>query len=368
MTESRTFASLEDAQAFLDEFFDDKLKRLHFDTTTYDQNALELLFKTVGADRVLFATENPGTGSAIDPSTGRSYDDLKPVIENLPGLTDEDRSALGKLGVRTIVDQVDAMKRLVNEFRDYARLPAAELKPLDLNALIGDVLALYGAEGAGAADIVRELDPQCPPIAGDAQQLRQVVHNLLQNAQDACEAMPARAPRIVIRTEWNAQRQRVRGAHRQVGVVPGDAGVVAAHRHLAVTARPQLDVVVQVEKSIGAVALYLACLRAGAVFLPLNTAYTLAELDYFIGDSEPSLIICDPSVATGVGALAERGVCGAVGGEPAPHLCSSAEQGAAQRFAMLDRALVDKRTFSEILARAEDESRAPGKGKGKSAQ
>lgn len=73
------------------EFFDDKLKRLHFDTTTYDQNALELLFKTVGAERVLFATENPGTGSAPDPATGRAYDDLKPVIENIAFLTQEDR-------------------------------------------------------------------------------------------------------------------------------------------------------------------------------------------------------------------------------------------------------------------------------------
>ncbi len=45
-------------------------------------------------------------------------------------------------------DQVDAMKRLVNEFRDYARLPAAELQPLDLNALIADVLHLYGEENA----------------------------------------------------------------------------------------------------------------------------------------------------------------------------------------------------------------------------
>lgn len=73
------------------EFFDDKLKRLHFDTTTYDKNALELLFKTVGADRVLFATENPGTGSATDPTTGRAYDDLKPVIEEISFLSEEDR-------------------------------------------------------------------------------------------------------------------------------------------------------------------------------------------------------------------------------------------------------------------------------------
>lgn len=88
--------------------------------------------------------------------------------------------------VKTIVDQVDAMKRLVNEFRDYARLPAAELQPLDLNALVADVLHLYGEENA-SVPVKAELDPRCPRIAGDAQQLRQVVHNLLQNAQDATE-------------------------------------------------------------------------------------------------------------------------------------------------------------------------------------
>jgi nitrogen fixation/metabolism regulation signal transduction histidine kinase len=124
-------------------------------------------------------------------------------------LQDSDAAVLDK-SVRTIVDQVDAMKRLVNEFRDYARLPAAELKPLNLNGLITDVLGLYGAEGGSTPVIVRELDPQCPPVQGDAQQLRQVVHNLLQNAQDACDAVPERTPRVVIRTEWSAQRQRVR--------------------------------------------------------------------------------------------------------------------------------------------------------------
>ncbi|MFM0228453.1 amidohydrolase family protein [Paraburkholderia dipogonis] len=73
------------------ECFDDKLKRLWFDTCTYDKNALELLFKTIGADRVLFATENPGTGSATNPKTGRAFDDLKPVIEAIDFLTGEDR-------------------------------------------------------------------------------------------------------------------------------------------------------------------------------------------------------------------------------------------------------------------------------------
>ena len=71
--------------------FEDKLRRVHFDTTIYDQDALELLFKKVGADRVLFATEKPGTGSARDPNTGRDLDDLKPVIENIAFLSEEDR-------------------------------------------------------------------------------------------------------------------------------------------------------------------------------------------------------------------------------------------------------------------------------------
>ncbi|MGJ7546284.1 amidohydrolase family protein [Variovorax sp. LT1R16] len=73
-------------------YFDDELKKLHFDTTTYDKNALELLFKTVGVDRVLFATEKPGTGSARDPVSGIDIDDLKPVIESIDFLSSEDKA------------------------------------------------------------------------------------------------------------------------------------------------------------------------------------------------------------------------------------------------------------------------------------
>lgn len=127
-------------------------------------------------------------------------------------LADADRAVLVK-SVHTIVDQVDAMKRLVNEFRDYARLPAAELKPVDLNALAADVLALYAREGDGTqggtyVPVKMELDPACPPILGDAQQLRQVIHNLLQNAQDATEGRPRRD--VMLRTQWNETARRVR--------------------------------------------------------------------------------------------------------------------------------------------------------------
>jgi malonyl-CoA/methylmalonyl-CoA synthetase len=65
-------------------------------------------------------------------------------------------------------------------------------------------------------------------------------------------------------------------------------------------------VAVQVEKSVENLVLYLATVRAGAVYLPLNTAYTLNELDYFISDAEPSLVVCDPSKADGIGAIAAK--------------------------------------------------------------
>lgn len=124
-----------------------------------------------------------------------------------------DQALLDK-SVRTIADQVDAMKRLVNEFRDYARLPAAELRPTDLNDLLQDLASLYPRDDQDAHKGVAvrlEADPACPPILADAQQLRQVVHNLVQNAQDAAEAARAqRQPRVCIRTEWLAGRRQVR--------------------------------------------------------------------------------------------------------------------------------------------------------------
>ncbi|MBB5402088.1 4-oxalmesaconate hydratase [Paraburkholderia sp. JPY162] len=72
--------------------FEQKLRQLHYDTTNYDKDSLELLIKKVGADRVLFATEKPGTGSAVDPETGLDLDDLKPVIESMAMLSQEDKN------------------------------------------------------------------------------------------------------------------------------------------------------------------------------------------------------------------------------------------------------------------------------------
>ena len=128
-------------------------------------------------------------------------------------LADVDQALLNK-SVKTIVDQVDAMKRLVNEFRDYARLPEAVLQAVDLNALVQDVIQLYGNENA-AVPVQVTLDPACPPILGDAQQLRQVIHNLLQNAQDATEGQAG--PQVQLITRWSAEHVRVRLTVRDNG-------------------------------------------------------------------------------------------------------------------------------------------------------
>jgi malonyl-CoA/methylmalonyl-CoA synthetase len=70
--------------------------------------------------------------------------------------------------------------------------------------------------------------------------------------------------------------------------------------------KPGDRVAAQTEKSVPGLVLYLATVRAGAVYLPLNTAYTLTELEYFITDAEPSLVVCDSSRAEGIGAIAAK--------------------------------------------------------------
>ena len=93
-----------------------------------------------------------------------------------------------------------------------------------------------------------------------------------------------------------------------------------ANHLIALGVAPGDRVVVQVEKSADALLLYLGCLRAGAVYLPLNTGYTGAELAYFLGDAEPRLFVVDPSAEAAAEALTrDAGV---------PHLASLAPDGA----------------------------------------
>lgn len=76
------------------ERFDDVLRRFYFDTDVHDADALAHLLKKVGVDRCVFGTEHPGSGSALNPETGRKMDDLKFTIDRLEFLSDADRKAL----------------------------------------------------------------------------------------------------------------------------------------------------------------------------------------------------------------------------------------------------------------------------------
>lgn len=100
--------------------------------------------------------------------------------QKLLGTVAPEQEEMIKRNTATIIGQVQAMKQMVNEFRDFAKTPLPQLHPVSLNALIKDILGLYEGSPINVA-----LDPNCPDILGDPTQLRQVIHNLLQNAQDA---------------------------------------------------------------------------------------------------------------------------------------------------------------------------------------
>jgi nitrogen fixation/metabolism regulation signal transduction histidine kinase len=109
-------------------------------------------------------------------------------------------AAILEKSTSTIVNQVAAMKRMVDDFRDYAKTPPAKPTALDLNALTEEILHLYLA-GDGRDVIQARLAPDLPKVMGDATQLRQVIHNLLQNAQDAVAENGELPARIDVITE-----------------------------------------------------------------------------------------------------------------------------------------------------------------------
>jgi nitrogen fixation/metabolism regulation signal transduction histidine kinase len=122
-------------------------------------------------------------------------------------LAAEDAETLAR-GTRTIVNQVAALKSMVDDFRDYSRLPAPVFAPLDLNALAQEVLALYETS---SSPIARKLAPGLPEVRADSAQIRQVLHNLVQNAQDALEHRKggAEPPLIEVCTEVAGDKVRL---------------------------------------------------------------------------------------------------------------------------------------------------------------
>ena len=112
-------------------------------------------------------------------------------------LAAEDAETLAR-STRTIVNQVAALKAMVDDFRDYARLPAPVLAGLDLNALVAEVLTMYETS---SVPIGRRLAEDLPQVFADSAQIRQVLHNLVQNAQDALLAAKTPGASIEVRTE-----------------------------------------------------------------------------------------------------------------------------------------------------------------------
>ena len=139
------------------------------------------------ARRLAHEIKNPLT--PIQLSAERLQQRLHPKLEQ------QDGEMLSRL-THTIVNQVTALKGMVDTFSQYARSPDADLRPLDLAQLARDVLGLY--ESLNAAIVVR-IEPGLDPVRGDAAKLRQVIHNLLRNAEDAVGSVTM--PRITVSVE-----------------------------------------------------------------------------------------------------------------------------------------------------------------------
>ena len=137
---------------------------------------------------------------------------------------DEKDAAMLTRSTNTIVNQVASLKKMVDDFREYARTPPAQMQPVDINELIGEVLTLYGWDPAGGVASERgltlevDLAPSLPLVEGDVTQLRQVIHNLLGNARDAAvQQHPEAGGLIQVQTRLveaaapdNMERQAVR--------------------------------------------------------------------------------------------------------------------------------------------------------------
>ncbi len=114
----------------------------------------------------------------------------------LAGKLSPEQEEMMNRSTETIIGQVQAMKEMVNDFRDFAKTPSPQLKPVSINVLTKEILGLY--EGS---PLRTQLDANCPDIMGDSTQLRQVIHNLLQNAQDATLEGAHRGEPVEVKTE-----------------------------------------------------------------------------------------------------------------------------------------------------------------------
>jgi PAS domain S-box-containing protein len=115
-------------------------------------------------------------------------------------LSGEDAEILDR-ATRTIVQQVESMKSMVNAFSEYARAPELKLSRVDLNELVAEVVELY-REHESAAALSMQIDAALPPLRGDRGRLRQVLNNLIANGLEAVEGLPG--GRVVVQTQMNS--------------------------------------------------------------------------------------------------------------------------------------------------------------------
>jgi len=170
------------------------------------------------------------------------------------------------------------------------------------------------------------------------------MNNLYSHVERLAQRDPTRPLLVTDRGEqftWadlQAQTARFAQALAQAGVVRGDR------------------VAVQVEKSVQSLFLYLACLRAGFVYLPLNTAYQRSELNYFIGDAQPRVIVCRPQTRAEIESMAAGAVVHTMDEEGRGSLHAAAESCAPQ-FAI---AQVEPDTLATIIYTSGTTGRSKG--------
>jgi nitrogen fixation/metabolism regulation signal transduction histidine kinase len=138
----------------------------------------------------------------------------------LAGKLSAEQEEMINRSTETIISQVQAMKEMVNDFRDFAKTPTPQLKPVSINTLTSEILGLY--EGS---PIRTQLDSRCPSIMGDPTQLRQVIHNLLQNAQDSTLEGNRKTEPVEVKTELVSYGEQSGSTQNAVRLTISDSGV-----------------------------------------------------------------------------------------------------------------------------------------------
>ena len=138
----------------------------------------------------------------------------------LAGKLSSEQEEMMNRSTETIISQVQAMKEMVNDFRDFAKTPTPQLKSVSINTLTSEILGLY--EGS---PIRTHLDPRCPSIMGDPTQLRQVIHNLLQNAQDSTLEGNRQAEPVEVKTELVSYGEQSGATQNAVRLTISDSGI-----------------------------------------------------------------------------------------------------------------------------------------------